>query len=89
MSELNDMKELMQHEHATVLLGLGRLEGAVSAIKSDVAEAKVNQAIMVVKVGELSSELKMYRNYFIGFVAAISIVITGTWRAIQVFIKGE
>lgn len=90
MSEVDELRSLMTSEHASVLRSLGSIEATLVLLKEDRAEAKSDRdefrtalKAMDDRIDGHVSRLDQYRNWMIGFGAAVTIIFTGAWSVVK------
>lgn len=86
MSEYEELRELMLRDHGKVLLGIGRLEGAVESLRVEISHAKqdraeIREALIVAdaKINAHILHFSQYRSWLIGFSAAATMTFAAIW----------
>jgi len=83
MITTEEVHRTMQQEHASVMRMLGRVEGTLESMAEKHTDMKAAHQDMSVQLVALTNEVRGYRNYFLGFMAAVSLVTSAFWWAIS------
>lgn len=86
----------MSEEDSQIMRVLGRIEGTLNGIVADLSTTKTDLRehvteihsrldVHISKFDAHVAEDRQYRNYIIGFVAAVALVATGVWDVVTHF----
>ena len=79
MTEVEQLSHLMQAEHAKVMHSLGTIEATLEAVKESQAALAEDLSETKTRLSTLTAEVRNYRSYFLGFMAASSLITSGIW----------